>query len=438
MIRGTLIFNIVILLLLLLFGISSRGSIAYPALLIIDSAVLAYSYRNERGLLLASLFIAYVHYSIAIGVYVRSEMAPQFYGQITNNAIYDEAIVSMILFTCILMLPCLSRSNNLITIRNNVEIGNCKINSSLAGCDSSRRRNAYKYSTPIEYGCLVAYLMLFFTQIDWSGGERMSFTALGEYRFLFAILGGLYSKKTRTRRIVWTASLLITSFLGFIGGNRVDSFPALLILLVVWYPNISIKKYSPWIIPGLIFFQLMGAIRGNISLLINFDFKELLSLTFENLFVQNTFIYAYFPSLAAIDLSLVQDAATKITNFMNNIIYIFVGGSYGKYTLSDYSHDFYDHAYGFIGSLYLNYWFGFIGSVVVGGIVTYIISKTKGIDLIGGTRSWRQFVYLCFICTLPRWYVYNFFALFRFIFLLTILYMACELLRKVLSSKRYS
>lgn len=375
----------------------------FSVLLLLNSFYGIYLSKSNFGLLLMFSFIAYANYSVAIGVYLYPEIRPDvLYEQITNKGIYLEAVVSMVLFSALILLPFRSKiQNNVHEYKNN-------------------------YSLPVtksvEYICLVAYIVIFITQTEWSVGERMTTTAIGEYKFVFAIIGSIFAVKTKKHRRLWSFCLLVSSGISFVGGNRVDSFPALFVLLLVWFPNISLKKVLICGMPLVVFMKIIGTIRGNPALLLNFDLGRIFSMIWEEKFVQDTFTFAYFPSLCSIELCQTQTFDVKSDLFLGNISFIFWGGGFSKYILSTYTSDYYIHYGGFFGPLNLNHWMGVFGSFIIGMIVLYIVNKLKGINFRAHTKSVIYAFGICFICICPRWYIYNFFGLFRTMLFFSVLF----------------
>lgn len=410
--------NIVVLLFLELLGLSTQESIAYPVLLIIDSMIMAYVYRDNRGLFLMSLFILYTHYSIAIGIYSGWVERPLLYDQLSNERAYDEGMLSMIIFTCIVMLPGLSKTP-IVEQQNHV------------------LTKDVNYSSFIEIACFIAFIVVFITQNEWRQNARMQGTPLGEYKYIFAILGGVYSQKKNISRILWILLLSLVVLITIVGGNRAEVFSLIFVILIVWIPDISLKKLLPICIPVFIFSRLVGQIRGNLAMLSNYTVGGFIASAFRDYWVQDTFTFAYFPSIALIDVSEFQDISTKISTFTDSVLYVFFGGEYGYRLLIWHVTNFYTGCGGSIGAVSLNYWLGIYGSIIAGFVVAYIISKIRYVNASNKKRSLSVVLYMCFICMVSRWYVYNFMSLFRSFLVITIMYVVIDWLNNFLFAKRF-
>lgn len=413
-IKLTLFLNAILLIYQFLLGDHLRGNFIYPLLLIFDSATAAYILRKNKGFFLMLCFIFYVNYSIAVGVYMDPSIAPEFYEQVTNESVYDEGLLSMILFCCALIIPLYGTQR---FVHQTKGVGH-KMESLL-----------------LEWLSIFLYIYLFITQTTWGFGERMSATALGEYKYFFAMLGSLYARKNSKHRCLWTIILLLSAFIGFVGGNRADSFPMIFIILIIWYPELSLKKLALLGAPAIVLLKLIGDIRGDLTLLMDFNLSKIIERTFDGYMAQDTFTYAYFPSIASIDLSYIQDLETRFSLLIDNIIYIFVGGSYGNSVLANYTYNYYVHCFGFIGPLNFNYWLGYFGPVIAGLILGFLIKNIYHCNISNNRLLVDKVIYICVICSAPRWYVYNYFALFRSILLFLVLFYSFEFIAHLLHRK---
>jgi len=253
----------------------------------------------------------------------------------------------------------------------------------------------YNSNTIIELICIIAYIAIFISQFHFNEGRRASTSPLSEYRYLFMIFGGIYSNKSKFRKIIWIAIISVTSILTFLGGNRINAFPGLILIVLLWFPKIKIRKVI-WLFPiVLIVLQIIGVMRYNFSL----SFSGLIEGTVRSVktgFVTDSFTFAYYPSLTAIQLSPTQSFGEKAMLFFNNIIYIFAGGKYGQYVMPNYTSNYYFHYDGFIGPLYFNYWIGMLSGLIVGIItacftrITLIIKK--------GTKRLTNYRLACALC----------------------------------------
>lgn len=409
LIIGTLFFNIICLIMLFVLDLMTKSNIILAMLLIVDSVIAAYVYRENKLLFLMCIYIAYANISIALGVYIQNESLPNFYSQIIHDSVYTQAIVSMILFMCIFLLPAFNKKTNLYT------------------SDNLYLLTKSHQSVLIEIICIIAYAYIFESQITFEIGSRATTSAIGEYKFIFAIIGSIYAPKSNFHKYLWSFILLVSSLYCVIGGNRVDVFPLILILLLVFYPDIINKKlFIIYVFISIIILKISGMVRGDLW---NMNLTMLKS-AFNSLLIQDTFVFAYFPSLESIDLGISQDSVVKTELLFNNLKYIIFGGEYKEYVLPNYTQAYSLNYGGFIGPLYFNYWIGTIGAVFSGVIVAALVKfLSHNVNFI------KNSLLICFVCTLPRWYTYNFLLIFRVMIIFIIVLLIFMFFEKLTNRK---
>lgn len=403
-----IITSIVILFSVLIGSLYFDLRIISAVLVLFFSFALVYEYRHNLVLLLVFFFIAYVNYCIAIGVYLFPTIRPNsLYRNINGFEIYQQGINTILLFLVTIFV---------LTLVFHIDCFNNQLS------NLSILYESYKSNTIIEVICIVAYIAIFISQFHFNEGRRASTSPLSEYRFLFMIFGGIYSNKSKLRKIIWIVIISVTSILTFLGGNRINAFPGLILIVLLWFPKIKIRKVI-WLFPiVLIVLQIIGVMRYNFSL----SFSGLIEGTVRSVktgFVTDSFTFAYYPSLTAIQLSTTQSFDEKVMLFLKHIIYIFAGGKYGQYVMPNYTSNYYFHYDGFIGPLYFNYWIGTLSGLIV-GIITAFFSRIALIIKKGTKRltNYRLACVLSFAALCPRWYCYNFFQLPRTIFIMTVLF----------------
>ncbi len=391
---------ILLLFIILICSVYIDTSRFCAVLVFVFSIALIYEFRNNIYLTLIFFFIAYVNYSITVGVYLATYIRPNgLYGNITDPQIYIQGINTLLVF--MITVYCF-----------------CQVNKERLS-DKSR----FEFFEPhdsnilIEIICIIVYVVIFITQFRFVDNGRATTSPLSEYRFIFMIFGGLYSDKKPIKRIIWVTIIAITSLLTFSGGNRVNAFPGLILLIILWFPRIKFSIIA-WLFPiFLVFLQLIGEMRYNFSLSVD-SFVDGFSKNINNLFTTNSFLFAFYPSLTAIDLSFVQPWAEKTRLLYYNLVYVFLGGRFGQFVLPNYTHNYYLHYYGFIGPLYFNYWCGVISGFVAGVIVVLFARLAMS----NKTNLFKQAIVLCFAASCPRWYCYNFLQLPRAMLFMIIMY----------------
>lgn len=372
--------------------------------------------RDNLALTILFLFIGYVNYSIVVGVYWYPEVRPySLYRQITMASVYSEGIISILIFELVLYFGTVLKKKKPVVRKIAL----------------TSHPNEY-----VEYVCMAAFLIIFLTVFRFNDDSRASTSALSEYRYIPALFGAAYSKKNQTSKILWTLLIGATTALTFFGGNRVNTMPSLFLLILVWYPNIK-PKYILILAPmAIVLFQMVGHMRNDFSLSIG-GIWETIESAWEDKFVADTFTFAYMPSLSVLELAKFDGLESKMNLLGNNFLYIFLGGKYGEYVLTTYSRQFYVHYSGFVSALSLNYWFRWLGPVLVGVIVHLHVRLIKSIDWHStNNRSLVFFVAACTVITSSRWYMYNFLQLLRIDFIMLIAWLCVGTLAKWIAPRR--
>lgn len=380
------------------------------------SLYMIWRHRDNLPLTVLFLFIGYVNYSIVVGVYWFPEIRPQsLYSQISMQSVYSEGIISLLIFELILYLGAVFGKKK-PEIKERVIVS---------------KPNPYA-----EYVCMAAFLIIFVSVFRFNEGMRASTSALSEYRYIPALFGAAYSQKNKTSKLLWTLLIGTTTLLTFFGGNRVNTMPSMILLLIVWYPNIK-PKYVILAAPfGIILFQMIGHMRYNFSFSLD-GIIYTLEQAWEDKFVADTFTFAYMPSLSVLELAKYDGAGQKISLLVDNFLYIFAGGKYGRYILSTYSRRFYTHYSGFVSALSLNYWFRWLGPVIVGGVVQPHVRLMKSIDWKSpNNRSLNFFVAASVVIVCPRWYMYNFLQVPRTDFIMLIAWLCVGVLAKWIAPRK--
>ena len=388
---------------------------------IVVSFALCYVYRNDTALAIMFVFIAYANYSVVVGVYWFPRIRPNgLYEQVASSKVYGQAIVSMLVFVVVLYI---TRDYTLPKL----EIPHLK-----------KRINIFEpldnVAPLIGYCSSIAYIIIFLTQFRLNEGERASGSALGEYRYIFMLFAVIGQKKTTGKKVFWTVLISTISTLVFLGGNRVDAIPSILLLLFLWYPNVRISKLIPFIPAIIIVFKMIGAMRYEFSLTLQ-GITNTISLASQELYTQDTFTYAYLPSLLAMQLSQAMNWMDKLWLFIDNLLYIPIGGSFASSLLPNLTRNYYVHYFGFFAPLTFNFWIGYASPFIVALIVRKFVNNFEEHKQ---SKHWKckAAVALCGISIVPRWYGYNFLQLLRMAILISVIWIVIQLVNNVLSVRK--
>ena len=375
------------------------------------SVLLVYEYRNNIAPAIMLVYMAYANYSVVVGVYWFPEIRPNvnMYSQISDNKIYGNGIIMMLIYVLLLYMM-----RGIMIERKERKI------------ERKIDENIY-----VEIICTVAFVLIYFTQIDFSATGRAEGNALSEYRYVMMLFAWRYSKKDGNRKKIWTFLVGITSILTMVGGNRTELIPPLVLLVVLWYPEIKVKWLLPLVPPIIVIFTIIGGMRNEV-VLSHQTIKNAIDSISKFRFTTDSFTYAYLPSLLTMMISQTDSFWTKINLLVENTLYVFLGGQYGKYCLANYSRQYYVHYFGFFAPLTFYYWTGIIGAVI-----TAIITKMHMIEVEQrNKRETLSYLIACsFIATFSRWYTYNFILLLRLDFVIILGWVAFGILNDLTKQK---
>lgn len=400
-----------------------RNDVIFTCVMVIILSVYTlYKFRFNIGLIIVAIFILISNYSIVIGVYLDSSLRPKMYDQVIDFTVYNKGITTILLFEIGLLLFLLIKSNSVHIVSKSNDFN--KTIGKLTSLDKL-----------FSILCLIVFLVIFFTQFKFGeNGERATGTALMEYRTIFFIIGLLFSKGNKKIKKAYLIALILTSLIVFSGGNRADALSPIISYYVFAYDGNKKHgglKFIFVIFIAYIMMVTIGVFRSNFQY--NFDsieivFRKLIEekLTFD------TAIYAYFPSIGTISISNYFD---KLQILVNQITYIFLGGSYGEFRLQYVLRNVYFHTYGFVSPVYFYPWLGIYSGLAFSAIVIYyvkiIFSNTKNMI----TRyKYGMFLYFCSMT--PRWYLYDPFPLIRGILIFSIVFFLINTIYNILCGKK--
>lgn len=363
------------------------------AIVVVLSIVLLYKNRKCQPLAIMYLFIGYMNYSVVAGVYWNPEIRPNesLYEQIRDQEVYGIGMIMMLGFMLILYIEDTIHPHRLC-----IQV-------------IEKKENVY-----LELICTVAFLWIYFTQIDFNTGGRAAGNALSEYRYIAMLFAWSYAPKTKLRRLIWVIIIGTTTIITFAFGNRADAIISAVLLIILWFPKFSFSKLLPFVPAVIILFKMIAGMRNDLRITLEGILKAV-QISAGEWYTTDTYTYAYLPGLLTILLKKSSVLSQRINLLVKNIVYIFIGGKYGSYTLANYSRQFYMHYYGFFAPVYFYYWFGVLGIIIPAAL---IIGHLR---LLEKEPSSLGYLIACaFVATVPRWYGYGFMQLPRMDFIIIV------------------
>ena len=205
-----------------------------------------------------------------------------------------------------------------------------------------------------------------------------------------------------------------------------------LLYLIFYYDtrknHISIFKILCYAIPILYIFVLMGAIRGNINLVLTSSWSELFLLPFRGDFLK-TYIEFFgnqndiFYSSTVLNQAVLSDTLsvyTRLEIFFYNVLSLFVPYSWlpEKAAVVSYiQKNIATTGGGALISTYSYFFLSYPGVILIGYYIASLINKLQKSKNV-------YFILYCImvLATYPRWFGYNIIGLFKISFYIVILY----------------
>lgn len=345
--------------------------------------------RKSLGLMITSFFIAYSNYSICVGIYLFPEMRPKYlYPQIQDIDVYGIGILMILLF--------------LLTLINMIPFDDIKSEGNKF-FDFIQKDN---YNSLLCFINIVAFFAVILIGYTPSVGGRGTSSPLYEYGIIFLIIAFYFSGKKKIWKYMIFGGGILYSLMSFFNGTRIEALSCIFLLLLLGMKNrISFYKFWGGAIIGIAFFQIIGVLRGNYSNIEEMCFSAISDLIDSKL-VFNTCTHAFFPALCMIDqfktFSLIE-ALHYLGCFLLTVVFGVNRVEDGN--LIAHVREIYYHNNGGLSLGFFYVWFGYLGSLICGVIVSAYFrllrkGKIKWVEL-------RQCCVIYLIISVPRWYLYG-------------------------------
>jgi hypothetical protein len=368
------------------------------SLTLLFSIILMYKGRKNIPVFLMAFFITYCNYSIVIGEYLVGGHLGVPMTQVKIVEVYGETIRMLLLFISIVTM--LYKSNK-------VTFSDFKL---------IPKDNIFLF-----YSLLAALIVTFLFGLDRSGemnSYSVRITPLYEYSILLFVFAYYFSGKSKLRRRILIIFSIIFIFSDFYYGGRITSLQIIFFFLVTMFlDKVNTKAIFVYGLMGILINRVIGAYRQSFSM----DLKLItntMSSVFENFFVFDTPVYAYYGSATHTAASNLISNSEQFQSLLSFLSSIFVGSwnEIGNVTKYVGEHYFYNVGGGLIPT-HFYFWLGWIGVILISLIIVYLTNK------IGKVKSdFKKLCLVTFIITVPRWFLYSPLNLFRPLFFITVLY----------------
>lgn len=392
MIRIRVLFTSLISIALCIFAIffsySERTNNVLATLTLFFSVMWVYKCWNNIYLLIMSLFILYSNYSIVVGIYYDKNLRPQYlYPQITDIDVYGIGIFMILIFTMSLALLTPKIKENARQFRNHL----------------IKKENLNKFLFALLWVLFNLIVVFGFSR---NAGERGVSSPIYEYNAIVLLLLFYYSGDKKINRWMCIECIVVYSLSSIIGGSRIEALICIIIFALCFFEKpLNQGVLCVGMISGLILFSIIGAIRGNWSVLSS-DGKQIVRLIFKNKFVFDTCTHAYFPMLCMVEMFKKYSLSEAIKYLFPFLGTVFLGqsrvvnGDLIMVTAEKYYHNFGGVTLGFFFV-----WFGYLGSYVF-SIFIYWFEKIL-IKYRANISDIKIFIIVYFVATVPRWYLYG-------------------------------
>lgn len=373
-------------------------------LTIILSAVWIYKCWNNVYLLILSSFIAYSNYSIVMGIYLDSELRPKYlYPQITDINVYGIGVA--MLFLLMLSLVFLTRK----CPQNNINVSEQFVR--------KENKNNLLFT-------LAAVGLLFIMIIGYSREThgRGTSSALYEYGSILLAIMFFYSGDLKKKKLFCGIFCAIYVFTSLLNGTRIEALICLLIFVLCYFKKtLKPKHIFGGMICGLVIFSIIGAIRGNWTVIQTQGLTSLLTRIFREKLVFDTCTHAYFPMLCMIEQFKMFSIENVKNYFFPFVMTIFIGqGRVLNGDLINVVAEKYYHNYGGVTIGFFYVWFSYLGSMLFAMIIVGYISFIAGLKNI--ISDYKSCAVLYVVASVPRWYLYGPWSLLRGVMLCIIVF----------------
>lgn len=361
---------------------------------ILCSIVWIYKCWNNMYLLIVSTFIAYSNYSIAVGIYLDESLRPKYlYPQIQNVDIYSVGIFLM--FLTMLSLAILSPK--------------CKKNTVKVAREFVKPENK---NNVVFFVLMILFIGIVVLGYSRASNSRGSSTTIYEYASILMMLMFYFSGGKKIQRNICAVCSLVYVLTSLLNGTRVEALICIIIFVLCYFENeINPLVLLMTMILGLIAFSIVGTLRGN-WVLLKGNVSEMAGILAKNKFVFDTCTHAYFPMLCMIDIYRKYSFLEAMHYLVAFVLTIFLGQSrVNDGNLIQVVSNYFYHNNGGVSQGFFFVWFSYMGALIYAVV---ILAYTRFINdkkvMLTPTKC-SVIIYV--IASVPRWYLYGPWSLFR-------------------------
>lgn len=250
----------------------------------------------------------------------------------------------------------------------------------------------------------IGYFFLLYILIFCFDRSVDSYTSGNSPLYEYSVLIYFCIWQYKPKEAIYKWFLLLFSFLyilqGLIFGDRSSAVPMLLLLYILIMPHI--RTYLLWIFSfgGILGANIIGIYRRTFSIE-----RHLFDIVVSRALYVDSIAYSFYAGIQIIRASTIS-AYEKMETFKEWLISLFLGSGGGRsqYNVVKYimtiSGDYFNRGGG-MSSSYFYFWFGFLGDLISGLLMGFIIGK-----IFSKSTTFYPLMQLAIIVFALRWYVY--------------------------------
>lgn len=381
---------------------------------------LAFRYRRYPMLFIVFLLFGYCNYSFFIGNFVSPESAFDYSFDKNNELLIISSKVTFLFQSCLfLFLRKKPSKRKPLTVNR----------SALISTNMENKGNA-----TLALILLALIVGIWFLFYRFSFGSRSNYSPIYEYSVILFIFAFYFSGNTKALRFATLFLALFYVIFDFLGGNRSTGIQIMLVTaLSCFYEKLTWKRILLAAFLAMLLINTVALFRSGGSFsLSNISFSGIVSQFIESKFVSDTASWSYYTSNVFLYARLHFTAGQLLVQFVQFIASQFVVGSVGR-SVTDIALDYHYHYYGGVLPIYLYYYLGYSGVVLIALLCAKYLNVI--IDFNPSKKDWKYIFAIYIISTSFRWYLYSPNQLIRGTILLFVVYWILKRLSKSISRK---
>ena len=416
----------IIYIILLLYAFYTNDLLPLCSIFLAFSIALVFYTKDIPIIFLSTLLLIYANYSIVMLRYLIPELCP--INKEIDNVHFDlQGLRCMILFN-----GCLS-----FKMRNYVKeylasTGRTSIHLSDQKCD---QKKTHGDSRAVTFTIVLLLLIwVLFYDYNPNSGERAGYSPMYEYSTVFFIIGYYFAGGNKRLNVALLATALFYIAFDFLGGQRSTGIQIGIITVIsLFYSYLSSKSILLLAFLGMMVTTAVAIFRGGFSAT-DIAMNSMMGESQDMMFASTTSAFAYYTSLTFIGTMEHYPLFERLFQFSQYLLSLILPGNVGE-SITALAEKYYVHYYGGMLPIYVYYYIGYIGPLIMALIVAKYYNMMLRFSYI---RLGNKYPYLYIICiyvaaTTVRWYNYSPNPLLRGVMLLCLVML---IYRKIFTLKK--